>query len=421
MKLAVWLARCIVGITFLVSGWAKMVDPVGTLTKIEAYLAAWGLAESFPMEIALVGGCGLSMVEFVLGLLLLTGSLRRSAPIIATAIMAFMLPLSAYIAIANPVEDCGCFGDFLVMPNWVTFVKNLVLTGLCIFLLWKNTKARCLFKPWTQWIQIAIAGVYMLVIGITGYHVQPLIDFRAYPVGEPLIDAEGPQMSYLYSDAAGNIREFADDALPDEGAEWTFVDVRQLSAPSAKMFAIFDRETGEDVTESVVAQTEKQLLLLIPEPSAATAAGSYTANELNYFMTSRYGSGAFIAVTDAKPDAVAEALDLMMAEYPVYFADPKAIKAVARGAMAVVCLDNGIVGWKRTLSSINLDRLNADDVDIATTYIPSGTRMFWRMTLLFILSEICLAVFGFFPSLLRLRSRRKHSAEIDAKSDAPQV
>ncbi len=414
MKIAVWLARIIAGSTFLLSGAAKMIDPEGTLIKIEAYLTSWGIAESVPSELALVGGCGLSILEFIIGLLLFTGSLRRSAPIAATLVMAFMLPLTAYIAFTDSVADCGCFGDFIVMSNWATFGKNILLTSLCVFLLRNNTKARYIFKPWTQWIQIALAAIFMLIIGIIGYHEQPLIDFRPYPIGESLIDNEGPQMTYVYKDTEGNVREFADDELPDDDSKWEFIEARQTSAPSKKMLALFDRNSGEDVTEDVIAATEKQLILLIPEPSAATAAGSYTANELNDYMTDRYGKGAFIAVTDAKPDAVNEALDLMMAEYPVYYADPKAIKTVARGDMAVVCLTNGIIDWKRTLSSINLDRLSDESANVATAYSTDGHRTFMRLTVTLIAAELLLALIGFIPGLLRLYRKSTHPKISDA-------
>lgn len=405
MTLAIWLARLIVGVTFMLSGISKMIDPIGTLTQIEAYLAAWDFSSLFSREMVLIGGCALSMVEFVIGMLVATGSLRRSAPLLATLILSFMLPLTAYVAVANPVADCGCFGDLLHISNWATFGKNVVLMALSVFLMYGNSLVGSLFQPWTQWLQITFAMGYMFIIGILGYHEQPLIDFRPYRVGEPLVDTVGPQMAYVYVNQQGEEREFADDELPDENSGWTFSEVRQIAAPTDKMLSLYSRETGEDVTDQVLGTKPRQLLLLFPEPSAATAAGSFTANELNEYMSEHYGDGSFIGITDAKPKAVDEALDLMMAQYPVYFADPKVIKAVARGDMAVVCLSNGEVSWKRTLSSINLDKLSSKHQDISTIYLTHGVDKFVVLTLLFLCAEVVLALLGAFPAFFRIRRK----------------
>ncbi len=409
MKTAVWLARLILGGTFIVSGVAKMIDPWGTLTKIEAYLGAWGLTEAFAPGLVLVGGCALAMMEFVVGVLLATGSLRRSAAWLAMAIMAFMLPLSVYIAVANPVEDCGCFGDLLVISNLSTMLKNVVLTALAAFLCRYNRRARWLFAPWIQWVEIAAAVAYMLVIAMIGYHEQPLLDFRAYPVGEPLVDSDGGEAVYVY-ERDGATREFADDELPDENEGWEFVGVRTVRPASGKMLALFDRATGEEVTDEVVGSTDGQMLLLIPHPSDAGAAGSYTANELQTAMESRFGKGAFVAVTSADSVAVDRALDLMMATYPVYYADPKAIMAVARGAMAVVYLEDGIVRWKRTLTSINLDRLDSG-ADPAEVYAADGPRAFRMLTALYVAANAVILIVGLLPFIGRLR-RRKRAAEV---------
>lgn len=409
MKIAVWLARLIVGATFILSGLTKMVDPYGTLTKIEAYLGAWGMADVFATGLVLVGGCALSMFEFIVGLLLATGSLRRSAPWLALAIMSVMLPLTAYIAVANPVADCGCFGDFLVISNGATLAKNVVLMALIIFLCRYNRRARWLFAPWIQWVQIAVGAAYMLCLAIIGYHEQPLLDFRPYPVGEPLTESESGEMAYIY-ERNGQTQEFAEDSLPDEDDGWEFVDVRSVTPPSGKMLALFDRASGLDVTDEVVGATPGQMLLLLPYPSGAGAAGSYTANELQAAMERRYGSGSFVAVTAADSAAVAHAMDMMMANYPVYYSDPKAIMAVARGAMAVVYLADGVVRWKRTLSSINLDLLT-DGADPAEVYAADGPRFFRALTVFYLLVNVALMLIGALPYLTRLRIRRKQRQE----------
>jgi len=403
MKIAVWIARLLLGGTFLLSGVTKMVDPHGILTKIEAYLGAWGLADVIPPGLALLGGCALALVEFIIGLLLFTGSLRRFAPLGATAIMAFMLPLTIYIAIADPVDDCGCFGDFLIISNRATMLKNIVLMALALFLCRYNRRARWLFAPWIQWVEIAAGTAYMLLLAVIGYHEQPLLDFRAYPVGEPLTDVDGADAVYIYS-RDGVTTEFASDNLPDEAEGWEFVDV--VAEPSGKMLALFDRHTGEDVTDSVIGATPGQMLLLFPYPAYASATGSYTANELRQAMETRFGPGSFIAVTAADSAAVERAIDLMMATYPVYYADNKAISAVARGQMALVYLKDGIVAWKRTLSSINLDRLTPE-ADLAALYAVDGPALFRRITLIYLAANALILLLGLAPYLARRRPSPK--------------
>lgn len=407
MKIAVWIARLILGSTFLLSGVTKMVDPYGVIAKIEAYLLAWDLDGIFPTGVVLVGGCALAMLEFIVGLLLVTGSLRRSSAIAALAIMAFMLPLTAYIAAYNPVDDCGCFGDFLILSNSATMWKNIVLFALALFLCTYNQRAGCLIAPWIQWVEIAAGVVYMLALAIIGYHEQPLLDFRPYPVGEPLVDSRAPEILYLY-ERDDEHRLFADDELPDESTGWEFVDIYKSSPETDKLLTLFDRRSGEDVTEEVIGATPGQMLLLMPYPSEASASGSYTANELQQAMEKRYGPGSFIAVTAADSIAVGRALDVMMATYPVYYADRKAITTVARGQMAVVYLTDGIVRWKRTLSSVNPYRISEDSAaDPAQAYAVDGPRRFRKMTIALAIATVVIAITGSLSFITRLRAARK--------------
>ena len=122
VKFITWFLREITGAVFVFSGFTKAVDPWGTLYKIEDYLGVMGL-DIWP-SIVKVGAFTLCAVEFIIGILLCFGTFRRTVCWGAAAIMCFMLPLTLWIAIYDPVPDCGCFGDALVISNWATFWKK---------------------------------------------------------------------------------------------------------------------------------------------------------------------------------------------------------------------------------------------------------------------------------------------------------
>ena len=181
-----WIMRVVTGAVFLFSSTVKAIDPWGSIYKFEEYFQVLGM--QLPYNLLVTSVFVLCIYEFLIGIFLLTGSFRRSAPVMALVFMAVMLPLTLWIAIANPVDDCGCFGDALIIGNWETFFKNLILTAAFVWLLKFNTKARTLVLPAIQWILIVSSSAYVFVIGEIGYLTQPMIDFRKYPAGTVLAD-----------------------------------------------------------------------------------------------------------------------------------------------------------------------------------------------------------------------------------------
>lgn len=414
----VWACRIILGATFMLSGVTKMIDPWGTMIKIQAYVDAWHMTAAVGSGFALAAAVLLSLVEFVTGLLVFTGSLRRTAPFAAFAIMLFMLPLSYHIYRDNPVSDCGCFGDFWVISNGATFAKNIMLMIIATYLLVFNKHGKHMFAPWVQWMQITVAVIYMLIIGAVGYFVQPLIDFRPYPVGEPLVnsDDEAGDMVYTYRNAKGQTRTFPSDSIPDEDSGWQYVTATPVGGDSGKMLELTDWRTGDDVTSEVLGSRPVQLVLLIPHFNPAAVAAGYIANDLERDMTERYGNGSFVAVTEGDSATVARGLDRMMASYPVYTADSKAMQAAARGDMAVIALRNDTVMWKRNLWSVNPRTLLNPDVDPATEYVTHGKSQFWRLTFIFVLLELAIAWLGTFTTLSCRLPRRVAPRGIEPRS-----
>ena len=228
LRLLTWLMRFAVGSVFIVSGLTKGIDPWGTYYKTAEYLTAM----HFPIEewgnAVLVFAFLLFSVEFSVGVSLFLGCYRKAAPIMAAVFMLVMLPLTLWIAVADPVADCGCFGDFLVISNWATFIKNCLISVAVVWLLKFNTKAMCLIAPSAQWLATVGAAAYIVAVGYIGYWRQPLIDFRPYAVGNRLFAEEDdsefePVYAFVYEKDGVEKAFGEDDELPDESDGWTFV------------------------------------------------------------------------------------------------------------------------------------------------------------------------------------------------------
>lgn len=158
----------------------------------------------------------------------MTGCYRRATPFIMSLMMAFMLPLTFYIMVASPVSDCGCFGDFIRLSNTMTFLKNVAITAGLVYIWTKNKRLDGIFRPGVQWIVASICGIYALTVGLVGYNVQPMVDFRSFAAGTSLspadaLDDEDVEFEFIYS-RGNEQRTFREDNLPD--STWTFVDRR---------------------------------------------------------------------------------------------------------------------------------------------------------------------------------------------------
>ena len=121
---------------------------------------------------------------------------------------------------------------------------------------------------------------------------------------------------------------------------------------------------GVDVGDEVLSSGKRQLLLLFPDIQDVNIAHTFAINELvDYART----QGATVyGITSATEKQREQWSDISMAEYPLLVADDSDIKMMARGNPAVISINDGVVEWKRTLGSIDLDRLRDPAVTIAS-------------------------------------------------------
>lgn len=382
-----WILRILIGGTFIISGLTKMIDVWGFTYKIEQYLNVWGWDVTRP--IVVIVAMTISAIEFVLGCMMATGSYKKSSPWIATIIMIFMLPLSAYIMIANPVDNCGCFGDYLVISNFATFCKNLAITIGLIYLCIFNKRTFGIFKPYIQWIVATICYIYILVIGFVGYNVQPLVDFRSYKVGTEFIpknSSDNITFNFIY-EKNGIKQSFDIDSLPD--STWTFVERTKIGSDSTTnhSITIYDLNNN-DVTSEVITNEGEQIILLFPEIKYADISYSFMTNEMDNYIKNRGGELIGIFATNDKKQ-IKDWVDRSLIQWPIYTAEDTSIKEIARGKGSVVYLKDGIIQWKRTLSSIPTDIFSISNSENAFEQLyPKDNHMMRHYSSIFICSII---------------------------------
>lgn len=402
-----WLMRLIVGAVFIFSGFSKAIDPWGTFYKFSEYAEALRL---FPgPNLILIGVFFLFTVEFLTGVFILLGCFRRSAVWLAALIMAFMLPLTLWIAISDPVSDCGCFGDALILSNWATFWKNVGLSIPIIWLLLFNRQSHWVITPALQWLSFIASGAYIIVLGFYSYECQPLIDFRPYPEGAHLFDSK----NFQPSDAADNIvfvyekdgvtKEYGiDDEIPDESDGWTFVkriekhsEVKDGEALSD--FHFFDEENN-DVTAEVLSESTDHILLMMPDINAVSAATTWRINSL-YDWCEKNGL-SMEAIAAGNVEEIELWKDLSMPSYPIYFSDDTLIKEVVRGNPGVVYLHDGVIKWKNALRAIDTDDFMAPETSKnPMSFYVDRKSLLLNFTYLYLIITAVLIALSFVPSL----------------------
>jgi hypothetical protein len=188
--------------------------------------------------------------------------------------MLFVTPLTLYIAITNPVTDCGCFGDALVLSNTATFLKNLVLLALAFFVYWQNEKFINFYGPHTSRYTAIWCIVFPLLISTWSYRHLPLIDFLPYKVGNNLpalmkapegAPTDSITTLFIY-EKNGVKKKFTLEKAPLADTTWKFVDredvaVREGYRSPIHDFVLEHPEQG-DITRKVLSDTSYTFLFI---------------------------------------------------------------------------------------------------------------------------------------------------------------
>ena len=349
---AVNVCRFVLAATLIFSGYVKAIDPLGTLYKLKDYAAAMSLNGLLP-DWALVGvAIALGALEFALGVFMLFAVRRHVVSRITLAFMTAMTVLTLWIFVADPVKDCGCFGDALKLTNGETLMKNIVLIACAALVAWRPVDMARFISRSNQWIVRYYTVAYIVITSVYCLYTLPIFDFRPYHVGMNIKQgmeipegAEQPEFeSTFLLRKNGETREFTLDNYPD--STWEYVDTRTVQTkkgyePPIHDFALTTCDTGEDITEQVL--TKRGYTFLLVSPRLAVADDSNFGDIDQIYEYAEENGADFYCVTASANDEIERWRDLTGAEYKFCNADETTLKTMIRSNPGLMLLKDGTI------------------------------------------------------------------------------
>ena len=350
------LFRLVFGAVFVFSGFVKAVDPYGLAYKIEDYLSAFGWSNPMFYHLAMPLAVLLPVLELLLGLMIFLQVNIRWAVVPGLIFMLLVTPLTWYIAVNNPVTDCGCFGDALVITNWQTFYKNIILLFAILILQIFRKKFRELFRPGASVILTILFATAGIVVAVYSVRHEPLIDFRPYKTGvnilhEMQIPDNAPKDEYnttfIYQ-KDGLQKEFTLENYPANDSTWQFVDqkttlVKKGFVPPIHDFAIVT-ENHDDLTYEVLQYEKYTYLLIMYQLDKASVEGAKAAEKI--YQQYKNSSTRFYALTASTEEQIVSFRKANGITYPFAKTDPVTLKTMMRSNPGLILLKNGVIKGK---------------------------------------------------------------------------
>ncbi|MBY5959835.1 hypothetical protein KUV50_16900 [Membranicola marinus] len=206
------------GVFFLISGFVKAIDPLGTSYKMTDYFHAfskhlagtpfqfldglWDLLAHHGVAVSVL----VIVLELVVGFMLLIGARNKLISWVFLLLVAFFTVLTGFTYLTGyvppeatffefskwgpwvegqmEVSDCGCFGDFLKLSPLTSFLKDIfLLIPAIVFVVFH----RRMYQWWTPNVRLLATSVFTLLMLVFTYYsstaILPLFDFRPFKEG----------------------------------------------------------------------------------------------------------------------------------------------------------------------------------------------------------------------------------------------
>lgn len=358
------ISRILLGLTFIFSGFVKGIDPLGSTYKFTDYFNAFQMPWFTDLAFAL--GIFLAAAEFLLGTAFLFNFFIRITSWFMLAFMVFFTGLTLVIALTNPVTDCGCFGDALIITNWQTFYKNIVLLALAIFVFMQRKNFRSKNGPVLSVALTGMTMVFYFYLVSYSYHHLPIIDFSPYKVGVNIPEAmkipDGAakdiyENNLIYKNLkTGEEKEFTEANYPwQDTLNWKFVKMAEQKLiqkgykPPIHDFRIETPE-GEDIKDFFLYDEKGTFVVVAYNLQKSDKEGM---KKIAQFAVEAKRKGYnFIALTATSPDNIDAFKAETGADFDFFNTDEITLKTIVRSNPGLLLLKKGTIIGKYHFNTI---------------------------------------------------------------------
>ena len=344
-------SRLIAGIVFVYSGFVKGIDPLGSAYKFTDYFVAFNMEflESFALPLSVL----LSLAEMLIGVMLLAGVHMLIASWAVLLFMSFFTVITFVIALTDPVADCGCFGDAIILTNWETFWKNVVLMVFVVNIFISRKKFTLFFgNKFAEWGTVVFFMIAIAGISAYSYRNLPLIDYRPFSTGTDIeekmsIPPDAPADEYeiiLYYEKDGETRAFAVDSIPDPSWEWVRTESTLVSRgyePPIADFFIESVDEGIDHTFDILDDDGYTFLLVSYNLGKSSEKSLDRINRLADWSAERDVN--FIGLTASPGSQIEDFAERTNARYDFYHSDEITLKTVIRSNPGLLLIKEGTI------------------------------------------------------------------------------
>jgi uncharacterized membrane protein YphA (DoxX/SURF4 family) len=372
MRIAVTIVRIFVGVLFIVSGIVKANDPLGLGYKMQEFFEVWneGLRDSsffaanglirffsFLSEQSLGLSVLMITLEIIAGVALLLGWRRRWVLNVLLVLIVFFTFLTAYAYYSGKFKNCGCFGDCLPITPFTSFMKDIILLVMIVFLLVFRRYINPIFSKGTA-ISVFLASL-IITVAFQSFvlHYLPVVDCLPFKKNKNIAEqmkmpANAVQDSFALKfiyEKDGKRFEFAPEELPADLASYKFIDREQKlvrignAEPPIKGFSLATID-GNDLTQPILTEPVAILVFTVDFDELNTWMSSF---KQLYTEAKNKNVPLFIVSSDARRGQMIFS-SLNLADVGFLSCDNTAVKTAARSDPTIYVLKKGTIVAKES-------------------------------------------------------------------------